>query len=145
MTDRGTGRPDLKIDLEVGRLTPAQLNAMLLRLPVDISYVDENDTVLYYSQTPDRIFTRIPAVIGRKVQNCHPSQSVDIVEQILSAFKAGEKDAAEFWIQLGGKFIHIRYFAVRDDQGRYMGCLEVSQDVTSIRQLEGQRRLLNWK
>jgi DUF438 domain-containing protein len=145
MTDDGNGQPAVKIDLEVGRLTPAQLNAMLLHLPVDITFVDENDTVLYYSQTPDRIFTRIPAIIGRKVQNCHPSQSVDIVERILHTFKAGEKDSAEFWIPLGHKFIHIRYFAVRDDDRKYMGCLEVSQDVTAIRELKGQQRLLDWK
>jgi len=110
-----------------------------------MSVVDENDTVVYYSDTPDRIFSRSPAVIGRKVQDCHPPASVHVVTKILEAFKAGRKDDAEFWIQMGGKFILIRYLAVRDRNGAYKGCLEVSQDVTSIRKLEGQKRLLDWK
>jgi len=132
------------LNLKTGRLTLEQIDLMLRALPVDVSFVDENDTVLYYSEKKDRIFTRVPGVIGRKVQNCHPVKSVNIVERILEAFRAGKKDTAEFWIQLAGRFIHIRYFAVRDEQGRYRGCLEVSQDVTEIRQLEGQRRLLDW-
>jgi len=132
------------LNLKTGRLTLEQIDLMLRALPVDVSFVDENDTVLYYSEKKDRIFARVPGVIGRKVQNCHPVKSVNIVERILEAFRAGKKDTAEFWIQLAGRFIHIRYFAVRDEQGRYRGCLEVSQDVTEIRQLEGQRRLLDW-
>jgi hypothetical protein len=130
------------LNLKTGKLTPEQVDLILRALPVDISFVDENDTVLYYSEKKDRIFTRVPAVIGRKVQNCHPAKSVHLVEKILQAFKAGEKDSAEFWIQLEGRFIYIRYFAVRDEQAQYRGCLEVSQDVTEIRQLEGQKRLL---
>jgi hypothetical protein len=131
------------LDLKTGKLTLEQIDLILRALPVDISFVDENDTVLYYSEKKDRVFTRVPGVISRKVQNCHPAKSVNIVERILQAFKAGEKDTAEFWIQLEGRFIHIRYFAVRDEQDKYRGCLEVSQDVTEIRQLEGQRRLLD--
>jgi len=145
MSETESGSVNVKIELEVGRLTPVQLNALLLHLPVDITFVDEHDTVLYYSQTRDRVFTRIPAVIGRKVQDCHPSPSVDVVERILGAFKAGERNSAEFWIQTGGKFILIRYLAVRDDNGQYLGCLEVTQDVTAVRKLEGQQRLLDWK
>jgi len=137
-------KPVSKLDLETGAMTPEQVNLVLTHLPVDLSFVDENDTVVYYSATRDRIFPRSPAVIGRKVQNCHPPASVHIVNKILDAFKAGEKDVAEFWIQMSGKFIHIRYFAVRDKQGKYRGCLEVSQDVTSIRELKGQKRLLDW-
>ncbi|MBC7360768.1 MAG: DUF438 domain-containing protein [Candidatus Aminicenantes bacterium] len=135
---------DNLLNLKTGKLTPEQVDLILRTLPVDVSFVDENDTVIYYSEKKDRIFTRVPGVIGRKVQNCHPAKSVDIVEKILQAFKSGEKDTAEFWIQLEGRFIHIRYFAVRDDQRKYRGCLEVSQDVTEIRQLEGQKRLLDW-
>ena len=139
--DTGQG----KISLSTGALTPEQVNMMLKHLPVDISFVDENDTVAYYSATPERIFTRVPAVIGRKVQNCHPPDSVHVVNHILDAFRKGEKSSADFWIQLGGKFILIRYFALRDEKGTYRGCLEVSQNVTSIRALEGQQRLLDWK
>jgi DUF438 domain-containing protein len=117
---------------------------MLTHLPVDISFVDENDQVAYYSDTSDRIFPRSAGVIGRKVQKCHPPKSVHIVEKILDEFKSGRKDCAEFWIQLNGKFIHIRYFAVRDSNGKYIGTLEVSQDVTSIRELKGEKRLLDW-
>lgn len=138
-------RVETFLNLSTGRLTPEQLDLMLTHLPVDLSFVDENDTVIYYSDSPDRIFPRSPGVIGRQVQNCHPPKSVQIVNRILEAFKKGEKDVAEFWIELGGRFIHIRYFALRDDDGRYRGCLEVSQDVTHIRQLQGQKRLLDWE
>jgi len=131
--------------LSVGALTAEQIDIMLKTLPVDLSFVDENDTVAYYSATKDRIFARTPAVIGRKVQNCHPAQSVSTVEAILKAFKAGTKNSAEFWIELDGKFILIRYFALRDGKGAYKGCLEVSQDATGIRSLKGQQRLLDWK
>jgi hypothetical protein len=120
------------------------VNLLLKLLPVDISFVDENDTVAYYSATPDRVFPRSPGVIGRLVQKCHPPKSLHVVQRILDDFRAGKKDTAEFWIQMGGKFIHIRYFAVRDRAGEYRGCLEVSQDVTGIRELEGERRLLDW-
>ncbi len=134
-----------KLDLDTGALTPELVNLILKHLPLDMSFVDENDAVVYYSDTPGRIFSRSPAVIGRKVQNCHPPASVHIVEKILKAFKAGTKDTAEFWITLKGRFIHIRYFAVRDKSGAYEGCLEVSQDVTGIRSLHGQKRLLDWE
>jgi DUF438 domain-containing protein len=124
--------------------TADQINLMLTHLPVDLSFVNENDEVLYYSATPERIFPRSPGVIGRHVQNCHPPKSVATVERILSEFKAGTKSTAEFWIQMRGKFLHIRYFAMRDPDGKYRGCLEVSQDVTAIRALDGERRLLDW-
>ena len=132
------------LPLTTGRLTLEQIDLLMTHLPVDVSFVDPEDTVLYYSATKDRIFTRTPAVIGRKVQNCHPQQSVGTVEAILKSFKSGAKDSAEFWITLDGRFIHIRYFAVRDKAGAYKGCLEVSQDVTGIRALSGQKRLLDW-
>jgi DUF438 domain-containing protein len=132
------------IGLDQGHLTPEQIDLMLTHLPVDISFVDENDIVAYYSATPERVFPRTPGVIGRKVQNCHPPKSLHIVERILKAFRSGERSEAGFWIESGGRFIHIRYFAMRDAAGTYRGALEVSQDVTSIRALRGERRLLDW-
>ena len=132
------------LTLDTGMLTAEQINLLLKHLPVDVSFVDENDRVAYYSQTEDRIFPRSPGIIGRTVQNCHPSRSVHIVNKILEEFRASRKDSSEFWIQMKGKFIHIRYFAVRDSKGNYKGTLEVSQDVTSIRGLEGEKRLLDW-
>ncbi len=134
-----------KIHLDTGDLSKDLINLMLTHLPVDLTLVDENDRVAYYSQGRERIFPRSPGIIGREVQRCHPPESVHIVNGILDEFKAGKKDVAEFWIQLGGKFIYIRYFALRSPDGAYKGCLEVSQDITEIRQLEGERRLLDWQ
>ncbi|MDD5062314.1 MAG: PAS domain-containing protein, partial [Candidatus Marinimicrobia bacterium] len=94
--------------------------------------------------TPDRLFPRSPAIIGREVQKCHPPKSVHIVNDIVAKFKAKEKDVAEFWIQMNGKFIHIRYFPVYDNTGNYKGVIEVSQEISGIKKLEGQRRLLDW-
>jgi DUF438 domain-containing protein len=133
------------LGLDTGRMTLEQINLMLTHLPVDLTFVDENDRVAFYSEGPERIFPRSPAIIGREVRNCHPPKSVHLVNQILDAFKSGSRDTAEFWIELGGKFIYIRYFAVRDKTGYYRGCLEVSQDLTEIRKLEGQQRLLDWE
>ncbi len=132
------------IQFATGILTPEQIEMIFSNLPVDVSYVDENDVLKFYNNTSHRIFPRAPSLIGRKVQNCHPPKSVHVVEKILEAFKSGEKDVAEFWLQTKGKFIHIRYFAVRDHEGRYRGVLEMMQDVTDIRALEGERRLLQW-
>lgn len=130
--------------LSTGGLTPKQLDLILVNLPIDITFVDADDRVQYYSANRERIFPRSPGIIGREVQNCHPPDSVHIVQEILDGFRSGAKDSAEFWIELGGKFIHIRYYAIRDEGGVYEGCLEVSQDVTGIRKLEGERRLLDW-
>lgn len=132
------------LGLSTGALTLEQVDLMLTHLPVDVSFVDEKDEVRYYSDVKDRIFPRSPGVIGRKVQDCHPPASVKIVQNILDAFRSSEKDTAEFWIELQGRFLHVRYFAVRDSSGTYRGTLEVSQDVTSIRKLKGERRLLDW-
>lgn len=137
-------RPAGTLELNMGALTLEQIDLLLTHLPMDVSFVDADDIVRYYSGTEERIFVRTPAVIGRKVQNCHPGKSVHIVNAILEAFRRGTRDAAEFWIELGGRFVHIRYFAVRDKAGTYRGCLEVTQDVTGIRALEGQKRLLDW-
>jgi PAS domain S-box-containing protein len=136
------GKTDL-VPLNSGQLTGEQINLLLKNLPVDITFVDENDNVQYFSETQERIFQRSPAIIGRKVQNCHPPQSMNRVQHILDDFRAGQRDIAEFWIQMAGKFIHIRYFALRDEAGRYRGTIEVSQDLTDLRKLEGERRLLD--
>lgn len=130
--------------LDTGLLTQEQVNLILNHLPVELSFVDENDEVRYYSGGEDRVFPRSPGVIGRRVQNCHPPKSLAMVERILQEFKAGNRDEASFWIDMSSRFLLIRYHAVRDSEGAYRGCLEVTQDVTDIRGLEGERRLLDW-
>ena len=134
---------DNLIPLATGALTREQVNLMLTHLPVDVTFVDEHDQVRYFSQGRERIFDRSPAIIGREVTKCHPPQSVHRVTIILDDFRAGKRDVAEFWIQMGGQFIHIRYFALHDAQGAYKGCIEVSQNVTHIRALEGEQRLID--
>ena len=134
-----------KVKLSTGNLDFAQIDLMLKTLPIDITFVNENDKVVYYSDTEHRIFPRSPGIIGRTVQRCHPPKSVHVVEQILDAFKKGSRDKAEFWIRLKGKVFYIRYFAIRDGSGRYRGTLEVSQDITEIQYLTGEQRLLDWK
>lgn len=130
------------VQLPTGSLTLEQLLAIFRTLPVDLTFVDADDRVAFYSEGPDRIFARSRAILGRKVQHCHPPRSVHVVDQILDDFRSGRHDVAEFWIQFHGRFVHIRYFAVRGEQGQYLGTLEVTQDITRIRALEGERRLL---
>ncbi|MDD5157738.1 PAS domain-containing protein [Sulfurimonas sp.] len=134
-----------RINLQEGFMLPEQINWLLKFMPVDITYVDENDIVIFYNRGEDRVFPRSAGIIGREVKFCHPPKSVDQVLTILREFKAGRRDEAEFWITFKGKFIHIRYFAIRDNNGSYKGVIEVSQDVTHIRGLEGQQRLLDWE
>jgi uncharacterized protein len=130
-------------DLSYG-LDRSVLAAILNSLPVELSFVDADDTVRYFSHEPHKkIFGRSRGAVGTKVHNCHPKKSVHVVEGILSDFKAGKRDVAEFWIDMGPQKIHIRYWPVRDAQGKYLGCLETVQDVTGIRALQGQRRLLD--
>ena len=112
-------------------------------LPVDLTFVDDTDTVRYYSKGDQRIFRRTPAVIGRKVKDCHPQKSLPKVEQVVSELKAGRKNVAEFWIDLKGRKIYIRYFAVRDRTGKYIGTLEVTQDITDLQKITGEKRLLD--
>ena len=119
------------------------LEAIFDALPLDVTFVDETDTVRYYSKGDDRIFRRTPAVIGRKVQDCHPKESLDKVNQVASNLKSGKRDFAEFWIDLKGRKIYIRYFAVRDKAGKYLGTLEVTQDITDIQKIAGEKRLLD--
>ena len=125
------------------KISTETLEAIFDSLPVDLTFVDDTDTVRYYSKGDDRIFRRTPAVIGRKVQDCHPQQSLHELEQVLSELKSGRRDVAEFWIDLKGRKIHIRYFAVRDKTGKYLGTLEVTQDITDLQKIEGEKRLLD--
>lgn len=133
-----------EIIFPTGSFTLDELEAVLNTLPVDITFVDKNDKVKYFSMTKDRIFVRTKAVIGRSVQNCHPQKSVHIVNKIVEEFKKGTRDSAEFWINLNGRLIYIRYFAVRKD-GEYLGTIEVTQDITEIKKIEGEKRLLDWE
>jgi len=137
----GEKKGDL-INFETGALSPEEIEAIFNTLPVDITFVDKDDTVRYFSQSKERIFTRTKAVIGRKVQQCHPQKSIHIVNQILEDFKKGKRDVAEFWINFKGRLIYIRYFPVRNEKGEYLGCLEVTQDVSDIKKIEGEKRLL---
>ncbi|MFZ5787485.1 MAG: DUF438 domain-containing protein [Acidobacteriota bacterium] len=134
--------PDDAVRLPSGHLTLRQLTAMLDALPLDITFVDADDRVAYFSEGRDRVFARNRAIIGRRVQDCHPPSSVHIVQGILDEMRAGTREVAEFWISLGPRFVHIRYFAVRDGAGAYLGCVEATQDVAAIRALQGERRLL---
>ena len=133
------------ISLPSGSFTSEELLAILNSLAVDLTFVDRNDKVKYFSQGKERIFDRNRAILGRDVRMCHPPSSVHVVDQIISDFKCGKADSAPFWIQMGGKFIHIEYFALRDEKGEYLGTLEMSQDLTEKRKLEGDQRILSYK
>ena len=135
---------DAVLDVATGKLTLEQINLLFRHLPVDLSFVDENELVKFYSDTPHRIFPRSANVIGREVKNCHPAKSVHIVEEIVEKFRSGEQSQAEFWINKPGLFIYVIYTAVRDENGKFRGVLEMMQDCTHIRELEGSRTLLTW-
>jgi DUF438 domain-containing protein len=132
------------IQMPTGHVSLRQLVAVLGTLPVDLTFVDADDRVAFFSEGPSRVFARSRAIVGRKVQNCHPPSSVEVVDRILADFRSGAQSVAEFWINFKGRFVHIRYFAVRDDDGAYLGTLEVTQDVSAIRTLTGERRLLEY-
>jgi len=138
---RHIGRGDVTM---IEKLSKEQLEGILEAVPVEISFVDENDLVRFWNKHETRIFKRPISVIGKSVQNCHPKRSVDKVNQILSDFKEGKRDSAEFWINLGERKIYLRYFAVRDKAGRYLGTLEATQDITEIKKIEGEKRLLEY-
>ena len=139
MNNSGTGM----VNLETGSLNADQLISMLNALPVDITMVDENNRVKYFSSPKDRIFPRSKAVIGRSVENCHPPESVHIVEHLVEEMRSGKKDSERFWIQMKGRFILIDYYALRDEHGIYKGVIEVSQDISEIRKLDGEKRLMD--
>jgi DUF438 domain-containing protein len=133
-----------QLQLPSGSLSPAELTAILNTIPFDLTFVDQHDTVRYFTQGRERVFARNRAILGRQVQYCHPPASVKAVEQILTDFHTGGNDRAAFWITVRGRFIHIEYFALRDPRGEYLGCLEVSQDLTEKRALTGEQRLLSY-
>lgn len=131
------------IKLPSGIFTTEQLTSMLNTLPFDITFVDKDDFVKYFSEGKERTFIRTRSIIGRNVSNCHPPASVHIVEKIVNDFKTGRKDQEDFWIKLGDKFVLIRYYAVRNDKGEYLGVLEVTQDIKEIQQIVGEKRLVS--
>jgi len=133
------------LHFETGNLSKEEIEAILNSLPVDVSFIDRNDRVKYFNKAEKRIFVRTKAVLGRSVQMCHPEKSIHVVNRIIEAFQNGEKDNAEFWINLNERLVHIRYFAVRDNGGKYLGTMEVTQDLTYLRKIEGQKRLLDWE
>lgn len=137
-------RDDAKVRVSTGALKPEELEAMMNSLPLDLTFVDKDDKVRYFSHGKDRIFTRSKAILGREVQYCHPPSSVHIVNQILDDFKSGKQDAAKFWIDFHGKYVHISYYAVRDKNGKYLGTVELTQDIVEYRSLEGERRILQY-
>ncbi|OQB47998.1 MAG: hypothetical protein BWY00_00936 [Firmicutes bacterium ADurb.Bin153] len=131
------------MNLGTGTLTAKQLELMLNTMPVDVTFIDADDTVRYFSNSKERIFVRSKAVLGRAVQNCHPPKSMPIVQKILDDFRSKMKDHEDFWINMGGKTVYIRYFAVRDEDGSYLGTLEVSQEISGIKGLEGEKRMMS--
>lgn len=131
------------IKMETGQLSLKQLELLLNHLPVDITFIDQDDVVRYFSYGKERIFARTKAVIGRTVQNCHPPRSVHVVEELLEDFKLGKKDSEDFWIQFKEKYVYIRYFAVRDEDGAYMGTIEFTQDIRPIQKITGEKRILS--
>ncbi len=128
----------------IENLNKEQLEGILEAIPVEISFIDDNDLVKFWNKHETRIFKRPSSVVGKAIQNCHPKQSVDKVNQVLSDLKSGRRDSAEFWINLGEKKVYIRYFAVRDKTGRYLGTLEATQDIAQIKKIEGEKRLLDY-
>ena len=134
-----------KFKTETGELDFEQILMIFNALPVDMTFVDEHNKVRYFSRPKDRFFPRSPAIIGRDVDKCHPPESVHVVHQIVESFRSGNRDTATFWINLKGKMILIQYFALRNSEGVYKGVLEVSKDITEIKSLEGERRLLQWE
>lgn len=128
---------------ETGILNPREISRIFNTLPVDITFVDKDGIVKYFSQGKERIFPRTKTVIGRNVRNCHPPASVHIVEKILDDFQAGRKDHEDFWIKMGPRYVYIRYFAVRDEKGEFLGTLEVTQDIRPIQEISGEKRLLS--
>jgi uncharacterized protein len=130
--------------LDFGSLTQTQLNPLLNILPIEITFIDENDTVQYFNNPQKMIFIRTKQVIGRKVQNCHPARSVDIVTKILDSFKSHKKNRAEFWLNSHDRMLYVCFFAVRAAEGEYLGTVEVVQDITEIHRLQGEKRLLDW-
>jgi uncharacterized protein len=134
----------ISVQFDFGSLNQTVLNPLLNTLPIEITFIDDTETVRYFNNPPKMIFIRTKGVIGMKVQNCHPAKSIDTVNKIIESFKSAKKNLAEFWITSHGRMIYIRFFAVRDVQGKYLGTVEVVQDITDIQTLHGEKRLLDW-
>ncbi len=134
---------DNAVSFATGTLPLNELMYLLNTLPVDLTYVDSEDRVKYFSDSRDRVFRRTRSVIGRNVENCHPPQSLEVVQKIITSFKEGKRDRYEFWLTVKEKFLYVQFFAVRDKEGHYLGTLEVAQDITEIKKLEGEKRLLD--
>ena len=132
------------MQLSTGSFNVDEIESLFRTLPIDLTFVDKDDKVKFFSLGPDRIFTRNRAIIGRDVRMCHPPSSVHVVEQILEDFKSGKESTAAFWINMQGKFIYIEYFAMRGKEGDYLGTIEFTQDLTHLRKLEGEQRLLSY-
>ncbi|HEY8395734.1 MAG TPA: PAS domain-containing protein [Bacilli bacterium] len=144
-TDVKSDFTGLLFNSETGGLTLQELLAVLNRLPLNMTFVGENNKVKYFNASPNRIFPRTPSVIGREVSKCHPPKSVHVVEKIIDAFRKGTKNEAKFWLEIHGRFLVITYYAIRNKQGEYKGVLEVTQDATEIRNLTGEQKLLDWE
>lgn len=144
--EKNKGQESIKegyVQFDAGQLSLEEINALLNTLPVDITFVDKNDTVKYFTQGKERIFARAKTVLGRKVENCHPPASVHIVEKVVEDLKSGKKDHEDFWLKLGDKFVYIRYFAVRNAKGEFLGVMELTQDIKPIQEITGEKRLMS--
>ena len=132
-----------KLDFETGRMTKEETEAVFDSLPIDITFVDKEKKVRFFNRLGKRIFPRAKHVVGKKVEKCHPKKSLEKVMEVIKKLESGESECEEFWINTKGSFVYIRYFAVRNRQGNYLGCLEVSQDITEIKKISGEKRLLD--
>ena len=141
--ETGQTAADGYLKFETGLLTAKEISLMFNNLPIDITFVDKDGAVKYFSQGKERIFPRTKAIIGRQVHNCHPPASVHIVEKLVEDFKTGKKDSESFWIKMGGKYVYIKYFAIRDENGDYAGTMEVTQDIQPIQEISGEKRLVS--
>ncbi|MBW4828198.1 MAG: DUF438 domain-containing protein [Clostridiaceae bacterium] len=141
--EKNNSLKDGYVKFETGILSSEEINQIFNAIPGDMTFIDKDDIVKYFSQDENRIFPRTKAVIGRSVQNCHPPASVHVVEKLLVDFKSGKKDSEDFWIKIGDLYVLIRYFAIRDENGEYLGTLEFTQDIAPIRAIEGEKRLLS--
>jgi len=141
--ETGQTAADGYLKFETGLLTAKEISLMFNSLPIDITFVDKDGAVKYFSQGKERIFPRTKAIIGRQVHNCHPPASVHIVEKLVEDFKTGKKDSESFWIKMGGRYVYIRYFAIRDENGDYAGTMEVTQDIQPIQEISGEKRLVS--
>lgn len=131
------------VRFDAGFLLPEEINVMLNTLPIDITFVDKDNKVKYFTQGKERIFARPKTIIGRFVENCHPPDSVHVVEKIVADFRSGKKDHEDFWLRMGEQYVYIRYYALRNHQGEYLGTIEVSQDIQPIQEISGEKRLMS--